>query len=123
VNALLIITWVDPSALSQFRDDLEALRSRTNVVIASHHWGLDHEVLAYQVEIAHAAIDAGAAFSFVRHNGQNETIPRPIAAEHAELDHLRQLSAPFGTALEVEGDEVVVWPKLQRRPEPRDALS
>jgi poly-gamma-glutamate synthesis protein (capsule biosynthesis protein) len=54
---------------------------------------------------------ARAAFSFVRHNAQNETIPRPIAVEQAELDHLRQLSAPFGTVLEVEGDEVVVWPK------------
>jgi hypothetical protein len=52
-----------------------------------------------------------AAFSFVRHNAQNETIPRPIAAEEPELDHLRHLSARFGTRLEVEGDEVVVWPK------------
>ena len=52
-----------------------------------------------------------AAFSFVRHNAQNETVPRPIAAEQAELDHLRQLSARFATALEVKGDEVVVWHK------------
>ncbi len=51
-----------------------------------------------------------AAFSFVRHNAQNETIPRPTAAEQAELDQLRRLSARFATALEVEGDEVVVWP-------------
>jgi poly-gamma-glutamate capsule biosynthesis protein CapA/YwtB (metallophosphatase superfamily) len=166
-----VITWAEPAALSQFRDDLGTLRSRANVVIASHHWGLDHEVLAYQVEIAHTAIDAGAdlvmghgphmplgieiykdkpifygagsfsfetghrgrthpdwiglmlhvetedggltraAFSFVRHNEHNETIARPIAGEPAALEHLRQLSAPFGTALEVEGDEVVVWRK------------
>jgi poly-gamma-glutamate capsule biosynthesis protein CapA/YwtB (metallophosphatase superfamily) len=132
---------------------------------------LDQEVLDYQVEIAHTAVDAGAnlvmghgphmplaieiykdksifygvgsfsfetghrarahpdwiglmlylttedgglaraAFSFVRHNAQNETLPRPIAAEQSELDHLRQLSARFGTVLEIEGDEVVVWPK------------
>jgi poly-gamma-glutamate capsule biosynthesis protein CapA/YwtB (metallophosphatase superfamily) len=54
---------------------------------------------------------ARVAFSFVRHNAQNETVPRPIAAEQPELDHLRYLSARFGTVLEVEGDEVVVWPK------------
>jgi hypothetical protein len=63
----------------------------------------------------HVATEDGvltrAAFSFVRHNAQNETIPRPIAAEEPELDHLRHLSARFGTRLEVEGDEVVVWPK------------
>jgi poly-gamma-glutamate synthesis protein (capsule biosynthesis protein) len=29
-------------------------------VVASHHWGLFEDVLEYQVEIAHAAIDAGA---------------------------------------------------------------
>ena len=163
-----IVTWADSAALAQFREDIGALRSRADVVIASHHWGLDHEVLDYQVEIAHAAIDAGAdlvmghgphmplgieiyksksifygvgsfsfetghrgrthpdwiglmlhiavedaaivraAFSFVRHNARNETVPRPIAAEQAEVDPLRRLSARFGTTLQVEGDEMVV---------------
>ena len=37
-----------------------SLRSQADIVIASHHWGLDHEVLDYQVQIAHTAIDAGA---------------------------------------------------------------
>ncbi len=30
------------------------------IVVASHHRGLAEDVLDYQVEIAHAAIDAGA---------------------------------------------------------------
>jgi poly-gamma-glutamate capsule biosynthesis protein CapA/YwtB (metallophosphatase superfamily) len=166
-----IVTWTDPAALSQFREDITALRNRADVVIASHHWGLDHEVLAYQVEIPHAAIDAGAdlvmghgphlplgieiykdkpvfygvgsfsfqtghrgrthldwvglmlhvtvedaalvqaAFSFVRHNAQNETVLRPVSAEQAELDRLRRLSRRFSTALEVDGDEVIAWPQ------------
>jgi poly-gamma-glutamate synthesis protein (capsule biosynthesis protein) len=166
-----VVTWTDPAALAQFREDVAALRRRADIVIASHHWGLDQEVLDYQVEIAHTAIEAGAdlvmghgphmplgietyknkpifygvgsfsfetghrgrthpdwiglmlhvavedaalvraAFSFVRHNAQNETLPRPIAAEQAELDQLRRLSARFSTILEIEGDEVVVWPK------------
>jgi poly-gamma-glutamate capsule biosynthesis protein CapA/YwtB (metallophosphatase superfamily) len=63
----------------------------------------------------HVATEDGAlmraAFSFVRHNAQNETVPRPIAVEQAELDYLCHLSARFATVLEVEGDEVVVWPK------------
>jgi len=166
-----IVTWADPDALARFREDLVALRRRSDVVIASHHWGLDHEVLDYQLQIAHTAIDAGAdlvmghgphmplgieiyrdkpifygvgsfsfetghrgrahpdwiglilqvavedrtltraAFSFVRHNAQNETVPCPIVAEQQEFDRLRHLSARFDTVLAVEGDEVVVWPQ------------
>jgi poly-gamma-glutamate capsule biosynthesis protein CapA/YwtB (metallophosphatase superfamily) len=166
-----VFTWEDPAALAQFREDMATLRSQADVVIARHHWGLDHEVLDYQVEITHTAIEVGAdlvmghgphmplgielykgkpicygvgsfsfetghrdrqhpdwiglmlhvavdnaalvraAFSFVRHNAQNETVFRPIATEQAELDQLRRLSTRFATALEVEGDVVVVWPQ------------
>lgn len=53
-----------------------------------------------------------AAFSFVRHNARNEMVPRVIAAEQAEVDHLRRLSTRFGTTLQVEGEEVVAWRKL-----------
>jgi poly-gamma-glutamate capsule biosynthesis protein CapA/YwtB (metallophosphatase superfamily) len=166
-----VVTWTDPAALDIFRGDITALRSRADVAIASHHWGLDHEVLDYQVEIAHTAIDAGAdlvmghgphlplgieiyqdrpifygvgsfsfetghrgrihpdwvglmlhvtvedgtltraAFSLVRHNARNETVPRPVAMEQAELDRLRHLSTRFSTVLKVDGDEVVVWEK------------
>jgi poly-gamma-glutamate capsule biosynthesis protein CapA/YwtB (metallophosphatase superfamily) len=55
---------------------------------------------------------AHAAFSSVRYNAQNETAHRSIAVDQVELDHLCHLSARFGTRLEVEGDEVVVWAKL-----------
>jgi poly-gamma-glutamate capsule biosynthesis protein CapA/YwtB (metallophosphatase superfamily) len=56
----VIITWADAASLAEFTADLRALRTRADVVVASHHWGLFDEVLDYQVEIAHAAIDAGA---------------------------------------------------------------
>jgi hypothetical protein len=36
---------------------------------------------------------------------------RPVAAEQAELEQLRRLSTRFSAALEVDGDEVVVWPQ------------
>lgn len=55
-----IITWADARSLAEFTGDLRALRAQADVVVASHHWGLFEEVLDYQVEIAHAAIDAGA---------------------------------------------------------------
>jgi poly-gamma-glutamate synthesis protein (capsule biosynthesis protein) len=55
-----IITWADAKSLAEFTNDLRALRTRADIVVASHHWGLFEDVLDYQVEIAHAAIDAGA---------------------------------------------------------------
>jgi len=55
-----IITWADADYLGWFRDDIAALRSRVDVLVASCHWGLGKEVLQYMKEIAHAAIDAGA---------------------------------------------------------------
>jgi hypothetical protein len=56
----VILTWADAKSLAGFTDDLRALRTRADIVVASHHWGLFEEVLDYQVEIAHAAIEAGA---------------------------------------------------------------
>lgn len=55
------ITWADPKALKRLQGEIEALRAQCDVVIASHHWGLKRDVLAYMTEIAHAAIDAGAS--------------------------------------------------------------
>jgi poly-gamma-glutamate capsule biosynthesis protein CapA/YwtB (metallophosphatase superfamily) len=56
----VIVTWADARSLADFTDDLRALRAAADVVVASHHWGLAEDVLDYQIEIAHAAIDAGA---------------------------------------------------------------
>jgi len=56
----VILTWADAKSLAEFTGDVRALRARADLVVASHHWGLLEDVLDYQVEIAHAAIDAGA---------------------------------------------------------------
>jgi poly-gamma-glutamate capsule biosynthesis protein CapA/YwtB (metallophosphatase superfamily) len=56
----IVVTWPDRAYLAQFADDIAALRQQTDVVVASCHWGLGEEVLDYMVEIAHAAVDAGA---------------------------------------------------------------
>ncbi len=55
-----IITWTEPEALDHFRADIAALRQKADIVVSSNHWGLDRDVLKYQREIAHTAIDAGA---------------------------------------------------------------
>jgi len=55
-----IITWADAAYLSWFKEDVAALRSRVDVLVASCHWGLGKDVLQYMTEIAHAGIDAGA---------------------------------------------------------------
>lgn len=56
----VVVTWADPASLRAFKDDVAALRTQADVVVASCHWGLHKDVLAYMQEIAHAAIDAGA---------------------------------------------------------------
>jgi len=55
-----IITWTDPEYLAQFRQDIRDLKKTSDIVISSHHWGYGEDVLQYQTEIAHTAIDAGA---------------------------------------------------------------
>jgi len=55
-----VITWADAAYLQRLRDDIARLKKQCDIVVASHHWGLHQEVLAYMPEIAHSAIDAGA---------------------------------------------------------------
>jgi poly-gamma-glutamate capsule biosynthesis protein CapA/YwtB (metallophosphatase superfamily) len=56
----VIITWADAKYLQQYKEDVTALRSQCDILVASCHWGLHQDVLDYMPEIAHAAIDAGA---------------------------------------------------------------
>lgn len=56
----VIVTWPDAAYLWRFTDEINALTSRADIVVASCHWGVRGEVLAYMRQIAHAAIDAGA---------------------------------------------------------------
>ncbi len=55
-----VLTWSCPNSLAQYRADISALRKQVDVVVASLHWGYRREVLQYQREYAHAAIEAGA---------------------------------------------------------------
>jgi poly-gamma-glutamate synthesis protein (capsule biosynthesis protein) len=72
----LIITWADADHLEQFRNDIAALRGQVDIVVASCHWGLGREPLAYMTEIAHAAVDAGA--DLVIGHGPHHPLPVEI---------------------------------------------
>lgn len=50
----------------------------------------------------------GAAFRFVRHNAQNETVPCKIADERDTLADIQKRSDQFGAKLSTQGDEVVI---------------
>lgn len=56
----IIHTWADKHHLEFMQDDIKTLRPKVDVLVSSHHWGLLDEVLEYQEDIAHAAVDAGA---------------------------------------------------------------
>jgi len=55
-----ILTWCDPGYLAQFKEDVAALKAQSDIVVSSHHMGHKGDILDFQVEIAHAAIDSGA---------------------------------------------------------------
>ena len=57
----VVVTWADPDSLRTFAADIAALRRGCDIAVASLHWGLGKDTLQYMRDIAHAAIDAGAA--------------------------------------------------------------
>jgi poly-gamma-glutamate synthesis protein (capsule biosynthesis protein) len=72
----LIITWADADHLAELRRDITALRPQADIVVASCHWGLGRDPLAYMTQIAHAAIDAGA--DVVIGHGPHDPLPVEI---------------------------------------------
>jgi poly-gamma-glutamate synthesis protein (capsule biosynthesis protein) len=62
-------TFADADELEAMRQDVRALRTKVDLVILSCHWGVSSkdEPVAYQREIARAAIDAGADMVFGHH--------------------------------------------------------
>ena len=59
-----VVTWADPASREQYRQDISRLRAQADVVLASLHWGFRRDILSYQREFAHTAIDAGADLVF-----------------------------------------------------------
>jgi poly-gamma-glutamate synthesis protein (capsule biosynthesis protein) len=97
-----IITWADPSYLRAFTDDIRVLRPRVDVLVASCHWGLNKEVLAYMTEIAHAAIDAGA--DVVMGHGPHYSLPVEVYKSKPVFYGLGNLSFHTGHRGLAHGD-------------------
>ena len=57
-----VLTWAHSGDLKRMRSDIRKLRAKVDALIVNHHWGTSmvHEVRAFQREISHAAVDAGA---------------------------------------------------------------
>ena len=64
-----IYTSVSPAALAQMRSAFQKAKADGATVLASFHMGRMHstDIQQYQIEIAHAAVDAGAEMVFAHH--------------------------------------------------------
>lgn len=63
-------TWADPESLDRMRDTIRRTAATVDVLVVALHKGLVHtpvELAAYETEVAHAAIDAGAAAVVAHH--------------------------------------------------------
>ncbi len=97
-----IVTWADAAYLRAFTDDVAALRPRVDILVASFHWGLKHEVLQYMTQIAHAAIDAGA--DIVMGHGPHFSLPVGMHKGKAIFYGLGNLSFHTGHGGRQHGD-------------------
>jgi poly-gamma-glutamate synthesis protein (capsule biosynthesis protein) len=97
-----IVTWADPIYLQWLAEDIAALRTRADVVVASFHWGLHREVLQYMTEIAHRAIEAGA--DIVMGHGPHFSLPVEIYKGKPIFYGLGSFSFHTGHGGRVHGD-------------------
>ncbi len=100
----VIVTWADRDYLRGFTDDIATLRQNADVVVASCHWGLHKDVLAYMPEIAHAAIDAGA--DLVIGHGPHYSLPVEVYRGKAIFYGLGSFSFHTGHGGRRHGDWV-----------------
>jgi len=58
----IVLTLVDENALQTLKYDIRSLKEKSDVAIASFHWGVSGtpEIVSYQRTLAQTAIDAGA---------------------------------------------------------------
>lgn len=98
----IIITWADPDYLRAFTEDIVALRAQADIVVASCHWGLHKEVLAYMRDIGRAAIDAGA--DIVIGHGPHYSLPVEVYRNKAIFYGLGSFSFHTGHGGRKHGD-------------------
>lgn len=65
-----VYTFCEPRSLAAFRDDVAALAAEVDVAVVALHKGIGHvpvDLADYEIEAAHAAIDAGATAVVAHH--------------------------------------------------------
>jgi poly-gamma-glutamate synthesis protein (capsule biosynthesis protein) len=65
-----IYTWAEPDTLGKMVDDIQKLRPLCDILVVSLHKGLVHipvKIAAYEQQVSHAAIDAGADLTVGHH--------------------------------------------------------
>lgn len=75
---LEVVTWADPASLAEVSKAVAELRTQADIVVASFHWGYRREVLQYQRQFAHAAIEASA--DIVLGHGPHMILPLELHA-------------------------------------------
>jgi len=72
-----VLTEAEPRDLEMILEDIAALRAKVDIVIPAFHWGViwvPRVIADYQVQVAHACIDAGADLVL----GHHAHIPKAI---------------------------------------------
>lgn len=72
-----VITSPEKADLETMKLDIRDARAQADIVVMSWHWGRSEgfeDVMDYQVELAHAAIDSGADFVFGHHSHRPQGI-------------------------------------------------
>lgn len=105
-----ILTWTDPAYLQAFSADIQALRPKVDLLVASCHWGLAKDVLEYMTQIAHAAIDAGADVVFG--HGPHYSLPVEIYKGRPIFYGLGSFSFHTGHRDRKHGDWIGMMAKL-----------
>ena len=106
----IVLTSADEGEAGEFRKDIVALRQRVDLAVSSHHWGFRQEVLHYQEQIAHAAVEAGA--DIVMGHGVHRIMPieiykgKPIFYGLANFSFHTGHKSPTGPQRRVAGNWV-----------------
>lgn len=113
-----VYSFAKPDSLAAFTADVAALAERVDVVVVALHKGIGHvpaEIAAYEIEVAHAAVDAGAAAVI----GHHAHIMRGIEVyKGAPIYHGLGNFVTITGALDVTGQdspERIAWAKRRKK--------
>jgi len=112
-----IYTFTRPASLALLREDIAALRPQVDVVVVALHKGLGHvpaQVAMYEIELGHAAVDAGADIVVGHHahilRGIEVYRGKPVYHGLGNFVAVTHALTPS----DVTGPELVAWAKRRK---------